>query len=80
MPMLDGARAIQFLRHHADKYHLNKNRFACFGGSAGGCMSMWLAFHDDLADPKNPDPVLRKLHGSLVPAPSAANRASKPMC
>ena len=70
-PMLDGARAIQFLRYHADEYHLNKNRFACFGGSAGGCMSMWLAFHDDLADPKNPDPVLRESTRVTCAAPSA---------
>jgi acetyl esterase/lipase len=71
IPMLDGARAIQFLRYHADEYHLNTSRVACFGGSAGGCMSMWLAFHDDLADPKNPDPVLRESTRLTCAAPSA---------
>ena len=70
-PMLDGARAIQFLRYHADEYHLRKDRFACLGGSAGGCMSMWLAFHDDLADPKNLDPVLRESTRITCAAPSA---------
>jgi acetyl esterase len=70
-PMLDGARAIQFLRYHADEYHLNKNRFACFGVSAGGCMSFWLALHDDLADPKNPDPVLRESTRLTCAAPGA---------
>ena len=70
-PMLDGARALQFLRFHADDYHLNKSRIACFGSSAGGCMSMWLAFHDDLADPKNPDPVLRESTRLTCAAPGA---------
>jgi acetyl esterase/lipase len=71
MPMLDGARAIQFLRHHAAEYNLDKERFACFGGSAGGCMSMWLALHDDLADPDNPDPVLRESTRLTCAAPMA---------
>jgi acetyl esterase/lipase len=70
-PMLDGARAIQFLRYHADEYHLRKDRVACFGVSAGACMSMWLAFHDDLADPKNPDPVLRESTRLTCAAPGA---------
>jgi acetyl esterase len=70
-PMLDAARAIQFLRYHADEYHLNKTRFASFGSSAGGCLSFWLALHDDLADPKNPDPVLRESTRLTCAAPGA---------
>jgi len=70
-PMLDGARAIQFLRYHADEYRLRKDRFACFGVSAGGCMSFWLALHDDLADPENPDPVLRESTRLTCAAPGA---------
>jgi len=30
------------------------------GGSAGAGISLWLGFHDDLADPDNEDPVLRE--------------------
>jgi len=59
-PMLDGARAAQFLRHHADRFHLDSERFGATGGSAGGCMLMWLGFHDDLAVPDHEDPVLRE--------------------
>ncbi|MBC8116399.1 MAG: alpha/beta hydrolase, partial [Candidatus Saccharimonas sp.] len=33
---------------------------ALTGGSAGACTSMWLLLHDDLADPKSADPVLRE--------------------
>ena len=59
-PMHDGARAIQFLRAHADAYHLDAKHVAASGGSAGAGMSLWLATHDDLADPNSDDPVLRQ--------------------
>ena len=57
IPMHDGARAVQYLRYHAKKYNLDKTRFGALGGSAGGCMLMWLGFHDDLAQPKSKDRV-----------------------
>ncbi len=56
----DCARAVQFMRSKATDWNVDKTRVACFGGSAGAGTSMWLAFHDDLADPNNPDPVLRE--------------------
>jgi len=59
-PMHDGARAVQFLRYNAAKYNLDKTKFAATGGSAGGCMLMWLGFHPDLAQPDHKDPVLRE--------------------
>ncbi len=30
------------------------------GGSAGACTSVWLALHDDLADPDSKDPIARQ--------------------
>lgn len=59
-PMHDCARAIQFLRHHAKAWRLDPTRIASTGGSAGAGISLWLAFHDDLADPKHADPVARQ--------------------
>ena len=59
-PMLDGARAIQFLRLHAAEYNIDPKRIAASGGSAGAGMSLWIGFHKDLADPRNDDPVLRQ--------------------
>lgn len=56
----DCARAIQFLRAQATELHLDKTRVAAYGSSAGAGTSLWLAFHDDLADPQNADPVLRE--------------------
>jgi acetyl esterase len=56
----DCARAIQFLRSKADDWQIDPKRVAAYGGSAGAGSSLWLAFHDDLADPSNADPVLRQ--------------------
>jgi len=57
---LDSARAIQFIRSQAKTWNLDPSRIAASGGSAGAGISLWLGFHDDLADPKNEDPVLRQ--------------------
>jgi acetyl esterase/lipase len=59
-PMLDGGRAVQFLRSKAKDWNLDPKRFAATGGSAGAGISLWLAFRDDLADPKSDDPVARE--------------------
>lgn len=59
-PQRDCARAIQFLRSKAADYNLDPKRVACYGGSAGAGTSMWIAFHDDLADPQSDDPVARQ--------------------
>ncbi len=59
-PQRDVARAVQTLRHRAAEWNLDPQRFAAYGGSAGAGLSLWLAFHDDLADPASDDPVARQ--------------------
>jgi acetyl esterase len=59
-PFLDGARAVQFLRMKAKEWNLDPQRFALSGNSAGAGISLWMAFHDDLADPANGDSMLRE--------------------
>lgn len=59
-PLHDAARALQFVRSKAGEWNLDKTRVGASGGSAGACSSLWLAFHDDLADPKSDDPVSRE--------------------
>ena len=59
-PQHDGARAVQFLRSKAKEWNIDPERVACYGGSAGAGISMWIGFHDDLANPKSDDPVLRQ--------------------
>ncbi len=56
----DCARAVQFLRTQAAAWHIDATRIAAYGESGGAGASLWLAFHPDLADPKNSDPVLRE--------------------
>jgi len=59
-PMLDGGRAVQFLRSKAAEWNIDPKRVAAYGGSAGAGISLWLAFHDDLAKPDSTDPVERQ--------------------
>lgn len=59
-PLHDAARALQFVRSQAVAWNVDKSRIGAAGGSAGACSSLWLAFHDDLADPASSDPVARE--------------------
>lgn len=59
-PLHDAARALQTIRSKSKEWNLDKKRVGATGGSAGGCSSLWLAFHDDLADPKSSDPIARE--------------------
>lgn len=68
-PLHDAARALQFVRSKAEEWNLDKTRIGAAGGSAGACSSLWLAYHDDMADPKSADPVARestRLHCAAV--------------
>lgn len=56
----DAARALQTIRSKAEEYHIDPVRIGACGGSAGACTSLWLAMHDDLADPQAKDPIARQ--------------------
>ncbi len=58
-PLHDAARAVQFLRSKAAEWRLDPARFGGYGISAGACSVLWLAFHDDLAQPDAADPIAR---------------------
>ena len=58
-PMHDGARAVQFVRSMAKAWNIDPDRIALSGSSAGATLALWIALHDDLADPRSPDPVAR---------------------
>ena len=69
-PLEDASRALQFIRSKATEWNLDKERIGVTGGSAGACSSLWLAFHDDLADPTNADPVrASQLASGVRPSP-----------
>ncbi len=59
-PLEDAARALQFVRSKAGEWNIDKQRIGASGGSAGACSSLYLAFHDDMADPKSSDPIARE--------------------
>jgi acetyl esterase/lipase len=59
-PVGDAARALQTIRSKAKEWNLDPTRVGATGGSAGACTSLWLALHDDLADPKSDDSVARQ--------------------
>jgi acetyl esterase/lipase len=70
-PVLDAARALQFLRSKAAEWNLDPKRVIVTGFSAGGCTALWLATHDDLANPQAADPVERqstRVNGAMVGA------------
>ena len=58
--MKDAARCLQTIRSRAKDWNLDPDKVACYGGSAGAGISLWLGFHEDLADPKSDDPIARQ--------------------
>jgi acetyl esterase/lipase len=77
-PMDDAARALQFVRSRATEWNIDKTRIAASGSSAGGCTSLWLVFHDDLADPASADPVARESTRLLCAAVDRAQTTLDP--
>ena len=65
-PLHDAARALQFVRSKAAEWNIDKQRIGAAGGSAGACSSLWLAFHDDLADPRERRPRRPRVDAALV--------------
>jgi len=56
----DCRRAIQFVRSKSKEWNIDKSRAGAFGGSAGAVASMYLAFHNEMANPDSADPVERE--------------------
>jgi acetyl esterase/lipase len=64
--MHDAARAVQFLRAGVGIGKTDPERLAVGGGSAGGGISLWLCFHEDMADPASDDVI--------------AHQSTRPVC
>ena len=77
-PLEDAARALQFVRSKAKEWNIDKERIGASGGSAGACSSLWLAFHDDMADPKSDDPIARESTRLLTAAVAGAQTSLDP--
>lgn len=77
-PLEDAARALQFVRSRALEWNIDKQRIGASGGSAGACSSLYLAFHDDMADPKSSDPIARESTRLWCAAVSGAQTSLDP--
>jgi acetyl esterase/lipase len=77
-PLEDAARALQFVRSKAGEWKIDKQRIGASGGSAGACSSLYLAFHDDMADPKSSDPIAHESTRLWCAAVSGAQTSLDP--
>lgn len=59
IPLLDGARAMRFVRAHAAEFHVDPNRIGMMGFSAGGHLTAMTAVQATDGKPDATDPVER---------------------
>ena len=74
----DAMRALQTIRSKAAEWNIDPSRVGATGGSAGACTSLWLALHDDLADPASSGPVARQSSRLTCQAVSGAQTSLDP--
>ena len=49
LPILDGRRAVRYIRYHSEKFGINKNKIAAMGYSSGGHLTASLfTYHKDI--------------------------------
>lgn len=77
-PTGDARRALQTARSQATEWNLDPKRVAAAGGSAGAVTSLWLALHDDMADPRSSDPIARQSTRLVCAAVSGAQISLDP--
>ncbi len=58
-PMLDGARAVRYVRSHAAELGVDPKRVGVWGFSAGGHLAGYLATVHDGGNPRSADPIER---------------------
>lgn len=56
----DMHRAVRYIRHHAEDYHIDPNRIGITGGSAGGHLSLMQGTAGNAGDSAAKDPVDRE--------------------
>jgi acetyl esterase/lipase len=59
VPMMDGARAVRYVRSHAAEFAIEGNKIGVWGFSAGGNLAGYLATEPFERDRTNADPVER---------------------
>lgn len=56
----DSRRALQFVRYFAEALNIDPERVGLMGSSAGAGTSLWIGFHDEMADPASVEPIARE--------------------
>ena len=59
-PLTDSGHCLQFMRYHGDAFNIDPEQVALMGKSAGAGTALWLAFHEDLADPFSQVPIFEE--------------------
>jgi acetyl esterase/lipase len=59
VPMMDGARAVRYVRSHAAEFAIDGNKIGVWGFSAGGNLAGYLCTEPFDRDKSNPDPAER---------------------
>ncbi len=59
VPMMDGARAVRYVRSHAAEFGVEQNKVGVWGFSAGGNLAGYLATEPFERERESPDPVER---------------------
>lgn len=58
-PIMDGQRAVRWVRSHAQEYGVDPNRIGMWGFSAGGHLVGMAGTHFDSGNPQSADPIER---------------------
>ncbi|TAE12551.1 MAG: alpha/beta hydrolase [Bacteroidetes bacterium] len=58
--MGDVRRALQYIKHRASDFNIDKNKIILSGNSAGAGTSLWIALNNDFANAQSSDLVLRE--------------------
>ncbi len=56
----DVERAVRFIRHHAPRWGIDRERIGAIGGSSGGHLTLMLGLRVSPGDAQDPDPVNRE--------------------
>jgi len=56
----DATDFIRFIRFHAETYCIDSEHIGCYGESAGAGISLFIAFHEDMAVPSSQNPLFRE--------------------
>lgn len=64
LPILDGRRAVRFIRYNSEKFGINKNKLAAMGYSSGGHLTASLFSYTDKIDYEDADDIDKE---SFVP-------------